>query len=376
MHIVYLCNEYPTITQTYGGVGMFTQTLSRTLVQHGHQVTIVGTYERTGRSTDQGVTVVSVPHVQHGGIGVFINALRLRQAIIKLHATTPVSVIDTPELGLIAMRPNFGPVRIIRMNGGHHFFSHTLGRKPRLFRSMLEKLSFAHADRLCAVSRYTAETTRQLLKLGSCPIAILPNPVDTARFAPQPTVKVVNGRIIFVGTLTEKKGIRQLVQAMPQIRRAIPRAHLMVYGRDKLDPLTRESFLQILQRTVEPTIADHITFCGPAANEHLPSLLATAELCVYPSHMETQGIVVCEAMAVGRPVVASIKGPGPEVIEHGSSGLLCNPHNPADIAEKVITVLSDARLAEQLGAAGRVRAVEHFSLDVLVKRNEDFYQSL
>ena len=76
-----------------------------------------------------------------------------------------------------------------------------------------------------------------------------------------------------------------------------------------------------------------------------------------------------------KPIVASETGPGPEIIQHGVCGLLCNPHDPHAIATSVIRLLKDRELANRLGAAARKRAVSEFSVDKIVVRNEDFYLS-
>ena len=103
-------------------------------------------------------------------------------------------------------------------------------------------------------------------------------------------------------------------------------------------------------------------------------MMASAHVCVFPSHMETQGIVILEAMACGRPVVATSRGPGPEVLgPDGECGLLVNPTDPVDIAEKICRVLDDADMAERMGARGRQRALEHFSLPPCLGRNIAFY---
>lgn len=260
------------------------------------------------------------------------------------------------------------------MHGGHHFFYTCLGERPRSWRSWLEKRSFSRADYLCGVSRFVAEETRRLLRLGDVPIEILPNPVDTAKFRPRPEVPVIRGRIVFVGTLCEKKGIRQLVEAMPEILAAVPQAHLVACGRDYTDQVTGRSYKELLESTIVPAVRPQIIFKDHVSNEQLPQELAAAEVLAYPSHMEAQGIVVIEGMAMGKPVVASRTGPGPELIEHGASGLLCDPHDPHSIAESVIRVLKNGDLAGQLGAAARDRAVTEFSVDKLVVRNEDFHR--
>lgn len=374
MHICFLCNEYPP--GNHGGVGSFTQTLGRALVKCGHKVTVVGVYppERAGEENDNGVRVVRLPHSLIRGTGFLINGMRIRHALTQIHKNSPIDVIEGPELSMALLPREFFAPKIIRMHGGHHFFSVTLGQKPRFWRGWLERRSFARANALCAVSRFVAETTRRLLRLGNQPIEILPNPVDTEFFRPRPDITPVPGRIVFVGTLCEKKGIRQLVQAMPEIVRHVPQAHLIAVGRDWRDPRNGSSYLEVLQRNIAPEVRERITFTGPILREQLPDLLATAEVCVYPSHMEALPVAWLEGMAMGKPIVASKTGPGPEVVEDMKSGLLCDPYDPDSIAEKVITILHDPDLRQYLGQNARLRAVEHFSVQVLVNRNVAFYR--
>jgi glycosyltransferase involved in cell wall biosynthesis len=260
------------------------------------------------------------------------------------------------------------------MHGGHHFFSTTLNRRPALWRGWLERRSFAHAGHLAAVSRFVAETTRALLHLGNVPIEILPNPVDTERFRPMPQVPVTPGLIGFVGTLCEKKGIRQLVQAMPEIIAAVPQARLMVCGRDSVDPGTGKSFRQTLEAATPSETSGRMTFTGHVENARLPVELAAAQVLVYPSHMEALPVAWLEGMALGKPVVAANAGPGPEIIRDGVDGLLCNPHDPHSIAAAVLRLFQDRPLAERLGAAARQRVLQDFSLDRLVRKNQDFYR--
>jgi glycosyltransferase involved in cell wall biosynthesis len=92
--------------------------------------------------------------------------------------------------------------------------------------------------------------------------------------------------------------------------------------------------------------------------------------------MEALPVAWLEALAMGKAVVASQTGPGPEIIDDDFSGLLCDPHDPHSVAEQVIRALNDADLRRRLGEQGRRRAIEQFSAEVLVRRNEAFYQRL
>lgn len=373
MHVCFLCNEYPP--GPHGGVGSFTQTLARALVGRGHQVTVAGFYprERAGEENDQGVRVLRLPHAEIPGTGIIVNGARLRSALRQLHRQSPIDILEGPEISLAVIPEDFPAAKVIRMNGGHQFFAATLGAQPRRWRSWLERRSFAHANHLCAVSNYVAETTRQLLQLGNLPIEILPNPVDTVRFHPQALELEEDGLILFVGTVCEKKGVRQLVQAMPHIIAAAPQARLWIAGRDWTDPQTGESFIEKLRGMISPELADKIIFKGRIEHAELPALMARASICVYPSHMEAMPLAWLEGLAMGKAIVAGETGPGPEAIEDGVSGLLCNPHEPSSIAEKIIRLLKDAELRRRLARQARQRAVNLFSVEALTRRNEEFY---
>ena len=374
MHIVYLCGEYPP--NRGGGVGTFTRTIARGLVEEGHQVTVFG-FSRQPIETienDRGVNVVRLPAVYLPVVNPFINGFTLQKRIKAHFRSQKIDIIEGQEMSLIGLSDHSCGVRIIRMHGGHHFFSETLGQKPALGRRWLERLSFHHADHLCAVSKFVADKTRALLKLGARPIELLYNSVDTKRFKPLSLDLEQENLIFFAGTICEKKGIRQLVMAMPEILNEVPNARLLVAGRDSRDPKTGEFYTERLISIVSPQIANRISFLGPVANDKMPDWIGQAAVCVYPSLMESLGIVSLEGMACGKAVVASETGPGPELIDDGVDGLLCDPYDPHSIADKVITLLKNSELRENLGRSARKTVETKFSLDVMITKNIDFYR--
>ena len=374
MHICFLCNEYPPAP--HGGVGSLTQTLARALVRHGHRSTVLGCYpgSEDRLETDCGVHVVRLAHAPVRGTGFVVNGHRLRTKLLAIHAESPIDVIEGPENSLANAPARISARRVIRMNGGHHFFAVTLGRKPRAWRSWLERRSFARATDLCAVSHYVAETTRRLLKLPAQRIEVLPNPVDTALFQPMSEPSEQDGLILFAGTVCEKKGVRQLVLALPTIVAAVPHARLAIAGRDSHDSRVGGSFIEYLRGLIPDRLRDHVEFHGALDHATLPRVIAKASVCVYPSHMEALPLAWLEGMAMGKAVVGSETGPGPEVIEDGVSGLLCNPHDPNSIAWAVVRLLRDPHLRRRFGAEARRRALREFSDDTLIQRNLAFYR--
>jgi len=376
MHLVYLCNEYPPFA--HGGIGVKYQRIARQLVKEGWQVSVVGVYRVDDyfQEHDQGVVVHRLPAIVKRGPVSLINALRINRCLQQIHKESPIDLIESQEAGLAFLPRLFPAKKIIRMSGGHNFFAATLGTKSRFWRNLMERLSFSRADAICAVSSFVANTTRELLNLNDSKITVLPNPVDTDLFKPLAGIQEEQGMILFVGTVTEKKGIRQLIEAMPAIQKAVPAAHLYIVGRDSFDKQTGKSYTDYLKKNMAQDIFGSIQFVGPVPNKEVNDWVARAEVCVYPSHMEAQGIVVIEAMAAGKAVVASKLGPGPELINHGIDGLLCDPYNPVDIADKVTSLLTDPVLRQNLSLMARKKVEANFSIGVLIAKNLSFYDTV
>jgi len=374
MHICFLCHEYPP--GAHGGIGTFTQTLGRALVAQGHAVTAVGVYAigEEIRERDQGVDIVRLPHSRVKGAGLLINGSRLRSAIRRIHREKPIDLIEGQENSLAMLPRRFVAAKLIRMHGGHHFFSVMLGGKPRPWRSWIEKRSFGRADFLCAVSRFVAERTANLLGLDVDAIKIIHNSVDTSAFGPQPAIQENPTLVLFVGTLAEKKGVRHLILAMPHVVADCPRAELWLFGRDSTDPATGLSYQATVSQLIPEALKGRITFRGLIDNARLPEILATAAVCVYPSHMEALPIAPLEAMAMERAVVGPETGPGPEVIEHGVSGLLCDPYDPKSIAAQIVRLLNDPEFRHRLGHRARHDVETRFSISTLVQENIAWYE--
>ena len=374
MHICFVCNEYPPTP--HGGIGSFTQTLGRALVKRGQRVTVIGGYpdQYAGMEDDEGVHVIRLSRKGPPLVRFGLNRARLAKRLRQLDEQHPIDIIEGSEVEIWALNRSAPGIKVLRMHGGPHFFSTT--PRPPLVKNLKERWAFHVADQLCAVSQCVADGTRKLLRLGDRHIEVIPNPIDIDLFAPAPADAEESGLIVFAGTINERKGIRQLIQAMPRIVAAVPEAHLEAYGGDAVFPANSISFTKTLAASIPAELTGHIQWKGRVSRAELPGALKRASVCVYPSHMEAMPIAWLEGLAAGKAVVASRTGPGPEIIDDGVTGLLCNPQDPNSIAEKVVTLLKDADLRRKMGSAARKIAVERYSLDRLVDRNLEYYRRL
>lgn len=323
-----------------------------------------------GEENDCGVRVIRVPSRGLPLLRVLPNRIRLRNAFLELHRQTPIDIVEGSELAFARTGTGIPGVKLLRMHGGPAFIG---VREARALAT--ERRSFRLADEICAVSQCVADGTRLLLGLGERHIEVIPNPVNVDEFSPPLDDSEEEGLIVFTGTVTERKGIRQLLAAMPAIVAAVPAAHLEVYGGEAI-PVPAIPFAKVLQDSLPPEIARRVVWKGRVARSALPDALRRASVCAYPSHIEAMPIGWLEGLATGKAVVASKTGPGPEIITDGETGLLCDPAEPASIAAKIVFLLKDRSERRRLGAAARKMCVERYSLPALTQRNIDYYEHL
>ncbi len=373
MHICYVCPEYPP--SPHGGIGSFTQTMAREFVRRGHRVTAVGAYAEVAREEedDHGVRVLRLRFGSIAPLRFVTNRAALSAALRRIHREHPIDILEGGELDLALSLRRLPGRAILRMHGGPTVFAPD--SRPPLMGTLIERWSFRTADHLLAVSTFVAETTRRMLGLGDRPITVIPNPVDIDLFHAREDEPEEPGLIVFTGTITERKGVRELLAAMPRILHEIPSARLALYGGDAIGGAGRP-LLKTLAASVAPAVAPHIEWKGRVPRAELPGALRRASVCVYPSHMEAMPIAWLEGMACGKAVVASFTGPGPELIDDGVTGLLCDPYSPDSIADKIIRVLKDPELRRTLGKNARRAAEQRFSLGPLVERNLDYYRQI
>ena len=162
--------------------------------------------------------------------------------------------------------------------------------------------------------------------------------------------------MVFVGRLVPEKGVSVLAHAFAQVLSSYPNAMLVIVG-DGPDRTSLEALAQQLQ------IARRVVFAGAQNDVALFYLLA--DVVAIPSQSEPFGIVAVEAMAAGRPVVASNVGGLADTVVDGRTGRLVPPGNAPAMAEALAWALQSPEHAHRLGAAGQARAVNEYSEDRL-----------
>jgi glycosyltransferase involved in cell wall biosynthesis len=382
MHLGIICNEFPPAP--HGGTGSSYCDLAQGISAAGHRVTVVGVYDRevlNGLPPDpqpSNLRIVRLPHLP-GWFGFRFKMLadrwRLKRWLERAHRRESFDAIESSDYGgwLSSGGPG-GVVTIVRIRGSNLFFDHELNRPGGVVEHELERQCLLRATRLGAVSHYAARRTLELCGQPTRPVTVIYNAVDTEMFSPSDSVATEPGLIVFVNILNPKKGIEQLLDAMNVVCAGHPHARLAVVGQDTQPAAGGRSYVKRLRERVRPEYRDRVEFAGRQDRQTgVIRYLRRANVCCLPSHMETFGIAAVEAMAVGKPTIYSRTGPGPEVLEDGVSGLLCNPFDAGDIAEKITRLLDDPALAARLGQGARARVLAMFNKKDWIGRNVDYY---
>ena len=171
--------------------------------------------------------------------------------------------------------------------------------------------------------------------------------------------------VLNVGRQVAQKGQLYALRAMPAILHRVPGAVLVSAGREGGMTDTLRAECERLG------IASRVTWLGVRGD--ITSLLAAADVFVFPSLYEGLGVSLLEAMFAGLPVVTSDIAPMNEVVIGGQTGLLVPPRDPEAIAAAVLTLANDRELCGRLGDAARAYVIAHFNVDDMARRLEGLY---
>ena len=353
-----------------GGVNSHIANLEQRLKQMGHQVKILAPFTKGHAALPPNVIPFggSIPYPSGGSIArcspspFFTQSMKAtleRERFDIIHLHEPL----TPMLPLTVLRalrdskePTVGTFHAYHNSPrGYHFF------KP------LINQYFTRLDALIAVSRPAMEFVSQVFP-GN--YTIIPNGIELEHFSPQvaPMPELMDGKlnILFVSRLEKRKGLDYLLGAYPLIKKQLPQARLIVVG-----PGTR--LRRGYEAIVERGKLQDVHFVGYVSQDDLPRYYRSAHVfCAPATGHESFGIVLLEAMAMAKPIVASNIPGYAGVMSHGIEGLLVPPKDKKALALALVTLLRDEPMRLEMGTRGRAKA-EDYSWTHVVKKVMDLY---
>ena len=264
-----------------------------------------------------------------------------------------------------------GVKRIVALTHGHEVW----WSKVWPFKWAIKRMSRS-IDHLTYLGEYTRQVISRAVtkKAASSMVKIAPG-IDTDHFAPvdASALRAKLGltekkTIVSVGRLVHRKGQDILIEAMPEICRQIPDAHLVMIGEGPY-----LSYLENRRKVLG--LEEKVTFIGRIQYADLPTYICVGDLFVMPSRsrlagleVEGLGIVYLEASACGLPVIAGNSGGAPDAVLAGETGLVVDGTKVNDVASAVVELLSDPMRSQRMGKRGREWIVQEWRWEIWASR--------
>jgi phosphatidyl-myo-inositol dimannoside synthase len=361
MHVLVITNDLPP---RVGGIQYYVDQLARGLVAAGDQVTMYGSTSEGWEAFD-----ATAPYtvVREATSTLLPTPTVLRHALRIIERRQPDVVVFGATFPLALMGPRLRRRTGLPYVGFTHGLEVSSARAPggsRLLRSI---------GRDAAAVTFVSHWCQDLLRPGFGPgprYELLPPAVDPA-FHPGVDGSAVRARhgfgddpvVVCVSRMVERKGQDQLIRSLPELRRRVPGARLLLVGggpfRDGLVALARDT-----------GVSDWVTIAGQVSDEELPAHYAAGDVFAMPCRerkggleVEAFGIVFIQAQAIGRPVVAGNIGGVPDALDPGRTGLLVDGASVDQVTDAVASLLGDPERATSMGEAGARFVADGFTWD-------------
>ena len=392
LHIAMLSAEYPP---RWGGMGSTVYHLSAALVELGHRITVI-TRDGAGKAIAQdGVNIregkwLYAPMAFTRSYGKHaladLKKLHSEDSVDVVHLHCPM--ISWTESQFKDCKENVAPI-VSSLHGSW------LGEKDGLRIAAKQKeaavwanpndlaillsaghyakferaavngsdicVANSHATKDDFLERYSppAEWNCQVIHWG----------VDTEMFHPsgEPKDTEIN-QILAVGRLAARKGYGSLLKAFAVVNEKIPNSELLIVGRGHLKN-------RLEKQAIKLGISSSVSIDSGMPFDKLAEKFRNADLVVYPSYYEGQGLIPLEAMASGTPVATVDHGPLPEMVDDSVGGLFTMA-NIDSMSSVILSLLSDKKGLEVRGNAGRKRVLENYTYGRNAEKFSQIYSNL
>ena len=336
-----------------GGVMAHIYHLGQHLIKAGHEIKVIAPLSSPPAILDKGFIRLgrSVP-VPTGGstarisLSVWleprIKRLLKEESFDVIHLHEPLAPILPLFILHLSQSVNVGTFHAFHGSGRVYWLSKYLLRRSQ---DKLDGRIAVSSPALSFVSRHFPGEYR-----------VIPNGIEFNRFStparPLPEFQDGKLNILFVGRLEKRKGLKYLLGAYGKLKWRYPNTRLIVVGPGNPEP---EAYRFIAERNIEDVV-----FVGSVSYEDLPRYYQAADIyCSPATGKESFGIVLLEAMAAGKPIVASNIEGYSSVMSHGQEGLLVPPKDEEALEASLETLLNDAALREEMGNRGSLKAPQY-----------------
>jgi len=241
-------------------------------------------------------------------------------------------------------------------------------------RDPLHTWIFSNIDLWLTLTQRMREEVLRHTRMRADRVWAVPLGRDTRLFHPKTYTRTAARRLLglptkpltvgMLGRLDPQKGQEEFVRSIPAVLERYPRTLFVIAGDEtKNEP----GYRQYVERLIRDLGIDR-SVRMLAGMENVRPFFSALDIFVMPSHSETYGLVLVEAMAMGKPAIATNAGGVPEIVTDGEEGLLIPPRNPDALANTILRLIGDRHLRRRLSRNARQRASQEFDSELCLDR--------
>lgn len=376
MHIGFITPEYlhPELANS-GGLGTSIKNLAESLLKKNVEVTIfvVGT-KSSENFVENRINFHFIKKYKISGFTWFLTRKYYQKEISRIAKLKEIDLLEAPDWTGITAFMKFNIPLVVRLHGCDAYFCELEGRKQKQKNYWFEKLALSSSNAIIAVSSFAGSLTKTIFSLDK-PIHTIYNGVDINSFKPF-NISIEKNTILYFGTIIRKKGVFELAKAFNIVKLQNPKAILKLVGKDSEDIFKGVSSLDLFYELVEPEFLKDIIYHPHMNYEEIKLAISKASVVVLPSFAEAFPMTWLEAMAMEKALVTSNIGWAKEMMIDGKTGFTIDPKDYVLYANKIVKLMNENHLNEQMGKAARKQVLSKFSTDVVVLQNIEFYRKV
>lgn len=388
LRLAFISGEYPP--GYFGGIGRFTQDLALGLTEAGHEVHVVTPSAGEHQvELESGVWVHRVrvqdrliPAIEHSPVkSNWLHLVAYYHEICSLHERLPLNLVSGPLWNcepLVCLLDDRFPTVTTLMT--------TLQTVRAIHPSWAGS---PNVEAMLALERITAGRSRRFHAISAAILRDVESQygplAGTAQVAPlgirdrwDHAGKQEDARLqlLFVGRLERRKGVDVLLEVLPGLLREHPGLSARLIGQDTPNTEEEAGYRDLFERrhAGSPEITGRVEFAGLVTEEELYRAYSQCDLFCAPSRFESLGLVLVEAMMMGKPVVGCAVGGMVEVVD--GNGLLAAPGDAESLRSCLDTLIRDAALRTAMGKRSRHLFETYWSLPLAVKRTAEAYAAV
>lgn len=397
MNIAYISYEHPAGISG-GGIGTYIGQIAKIMYERGHKVDVFIAFENAAPSFEyDGYTVHPVEAETFETFRMNVVDIFTKQYLLK-----HFDIVESPEYGADALwiKRKFPFLPLVIKLHTPAFITERLNNYKTSYASKLRFIAggLIRGKRVKPYWRYDKheDVEYELFKLADSvyspsnslsqiinkewqsekTIDVIPNPFSPAPALLNSAIKAVKHPsliVTFLGRLEKRKGILDLMKAIPKVLSYSPKVIFRFVGKPHPSPEEGLNMEEYLKKYLKKYMAN-LQFYGSQPYKNIPAILSDTHICIFPSVWENFPNVCLEAMAAGRVVIGTNNGGMADIITHNVNGVLINPSAPEEIANAIQKLLFEPHLIKLLGKAAREKVVLDYNAERIGSLTESFYK--